>query len=155
MSCALQSPEAGVCANKRPVRGRRVPTAQAQLTPLAAGHERYPAVAATAQPFSASAPESTFTVSLLHEQPPAPPQPLVSEPVAAMRTTPPRLREIRAGRAAAAGRAPVAEVRIPIGAVDAPSLPVATPMRGMEQLVERVRTRTAARISRSSAQLTS
>jgi hypothetical protein len=169
MSCALASPTDGVCANKRPVQGRRAarpeaPT-QPQLTPLAAGHaagtfEPTPAPA----PFPADAPESTFTMSQLRapEQPRlrAIDAPVVDTP-AATRTSPPSLREIRSGRAVAASRAPVAQVRIPVhehesgtllsdAAAHAPAVN-AVALAGMDQLVERVRQRTAARLSSRAA----
>lgn len=81
----------------------------------------------------------------------------------AQRVTPPSFREIRSGRAAAAARAPIAQVQVPVEELDAGTLladarshvapqstpPVAMVLPGMEQLVERVRQRTAARLSRS------
>jgi hypothetical protein len=73
-----------------------------------------------------------------------------------VRTAPPSFREIRA--AAAASRAPIAEVRIPVAELEgqtltmavahAPAHVVQAVLPGMDQLVERVRQRTAARISR-------
>jgi len=165
MSCALANPKEGAaCANRRPVRGRaRQPLqpVQASLVPVAAGHERLEPAAAAPTPFSADAPEATF--SLVQLCAPAAPAtgraPVdVDQPV---RTMPPSFREIRAGqtsvRAAAATRVPVAEVRIPVSQLDADSLFEAAPaggtvvLPGMEQLVERVRQRTAARLSRASA----
>lgn len=167
MSCALASPENGVCANKRPVQGRRAAARravdQAQLTPLAAGHaitER-PAVAASA-PFTADAPEATFSMTQLREAHPGVPEDeptVVPMRVQGGRTAPPSFREIRSGRAAAASRAPVAQVQIPADELDGGTLlgdaaahaPAATAamLPGMDQLVERVRQRTAARLSRA------
>ncbi len=176
MSCALASPTDGVCANKRPVQGRRSPVAkvavdQPRLTPLAQGHGRVdverPAVAArqvaatdpSHEPFAADAPESTFSMAQLRSSDAAAqPDAVVDIAAGPRRTTPPSFREIRAGRAAAAGRTPVAEVRIPLAEVEHGTLlsdahahaPVASPaMPGMDQLVERVRRRTAARLGRS------
>lgn len=164
MSCALASPVDGVCANKRPVQGRRALAGrqldQASLTPLAAGHEiqAAPSIAAST-PFAADAPEATFSMARLHEPsvervPTAAP----SQP-RAVRSAPPSFREIRSGRAAAARREPVAEVTIPVAEVEAGTLlsdaashaPAATAamLPSMDQLVERVRQRTAARLSRA------
>ena len=148
MSCALANPENGVCANRRPVRGRAgkpKPSVQPPLIPLAAGH-------ALTQPFSEATPEATFSMTALRE--PAADQrvpaatPLdVTQPV---RSSPPSFHEIRSGRAAAAARVPVAEARIPIAELDE----VQTRMNfantegsGLDELVERVRRRTAARLS--------
>jgi hypothetical protein len=158
MSCALSNPEAGVCANKRPVQGRRAQQpkqpAQAALVPLAEGHAR--------EPFSTDAPEATFTMSQLRTPEPvaAVPQEVESAAVRPIRTAPPSFREIRAGRAAAAGRAPVAEVRIPIGELEGGTLLTdaaqaqaapSTMLPCMDSLVERVRQRTAARLNRAGA----
>lgn len=192
MSCALASPDNGVCANRRPVRGRRAeqrrPSApvQASLVPLAEGHAALvplpaaqsetprvavappvPSVHATqgvpedpavATPFSATAPESTFSLTQVREAGGTPASPVGELPEQRLRSAPPSFREIRAGRAAAAARVPVAEVRIPIAELDGASMPMAAShapsqaaLPGMEQLVERVRQRTAARLSRSTA----
>ena len=176
MSCALASPENGVCANKRPVQGRRVGAPvkavdQPRLTPVAHGHQlqsdrtvtarRDDAadVAALAEPFAADAPESTFSMSQLREaEAVVPSGDAVDIQARPRRTAPPSFREIRAGRAAAAGRTPVAEVRIPVAEVDAGTLlsdaaahapaVAAAALPGMDQLVERVRRRTAARLGR-------
>ena len=159
MSCALASPESGVCANRRPVNGRallkaRAPKGQAALVPLAEGHA---AIAASA-PFSADAPESTFSLAQVTEQaPPAHPRPrrvaadVSAQDAPAFRSAPPSFREIRSGRAAAAARAPIAEVRIPLAEVEGVDAPIQAALPGMDQLVERVRQRTAARMSRSAA----
>ncbi len=169
MSCALASPVDGVCANKRPVQGRRSTPqpAQAALVPLATGHAMDVAarVAAPAHvsgpvPFATDAPEATFTIAQLRapEQPSAiPPQNVESTAVRPIRTAPPSFREIRAGRAAAASRAPIAEVRIPLGEIDGGTLLADAAQHGdgtsallpcMDSLVERVRQRTAARLNR-------
>lgn len=165
MSCALPNPADDVCANKRPVQGRRVgsprPIGQAQLTPLAAGHEMAPAAAVipTVAPFATDAPESTFSMAQLRVVETTEPADEPA-PVPRVHAAPPSFREIRSGRAAAASRAPVAAVRIPIEELEAGTLvadaarharvasPVATALPGMDQLVERVRQRTAARLSR-------
>lgn len=203
MSCALASPDNGVCANRRPVRGRRAeqrPEApvQASLVPLAEGHAApapasapasapaqvptprratpqgvapaaaVPAPAASQAtaahaPFGASAPESTFSLTQVREV--AAPRVAASRRERAVeqtvRAAPPSFREIRSGRAAAASRAPVAEVRIPVTELDGGSFetvampaPAQVALPGMEQLVERVRQRTAARLSRSGAAFT-
>lgn len=179
MSCALANPTDGVCANKRPVQGRRTSSAravtqQARLVPLASGHaiaalaeERSSSVASPvtqqATPFAADAPEATFSLAQLRQAPVAAPAPVDRvAPVQQVRSTPPSFREIRSGRAAASSRAPVAEVRIPLAELDDPSLfrpstvdgatgGVQHALPGMDQLVERVRQRTAARLSRASA----
>lgn len=165
MSCALPSPESGVCANKRPVQGRRVgsrgPVEQASLTPLAEGHELVPAADGSgSMPFAADAPESTFSMSQLRVVELV--EPVVDEaPVQPVISALPSAREIRAGRAVASSRAPVAEVRIPIEELESGTLvaDAARHARGaesplmpcMDQLVERVRQRTAARLSRGSS----
>lgn len=165
MSCALANPEADVCANRRPVRGRIVsaPAQQMAVAPqVAAAAPLQPAAVATPAarvPFAANAPEATFSIAQVREvQHPAPaprgdvPLELFEQPV---RMTPPSFRDIRAGRAAAAMRQPaeVAAVVIPVSEVEAqPTLstePAAMP--GFEQLCERVRLRTAARMSRAGA----
>jgi hypothetical protein len=175
MSCALASPVDGVCANKRPVQGRRSTPqpAQATLVPLAAGHAMDIAaqVAAPVQvpvqptpaPFAADAPEATFTIAQLRapESAAVAPQEVESSAVRPIRTTPPSFREIRAGRAAAASRAPIAEVRIPLGELDGGTLlsdaerhenaATVAMLPCMDSLVERVRQRTAARLNRTSA----
>jgi hypothetical protein len=164
MSCALASPVNDVCANRRPVHGRRAqrpePPSQASLVPLAAGHatslpERL-APAARA-PFAETAPEATFSLTQVREPdatavvPPV----HVDDVVQPLRSTPPSYREIRSGRTAASSRAPIAEVRIPITQLDHPVLAEEAPSQcvlpGIEQLVERVRLRTAARLSRAAA----
>jgi hypothetical protein len=178
MSCALASPVDGVCANKRPVQGRRATPqpAQAALVPLAAGHAMdvaahavapvhapvHPPVQPAPAPFATDAPEATFTIAQLRapESSAVAPQEVESTAVRPIRTTPPSFREIRAGRAAAASRAPIAEVRIPLGelengtllsdAASQDSVPSAM-LPCMDSLVERVRQRTAARLNRSSA----
>lgn len=144
-----------MCANRRPVRGRAAqdPAAQAQLVPLAQGHAiepQAPAVAARG-PFGESAPEATFSLAQVRAcDTPVPAPRAVTTPLVDIaqhvRTAPPSFREIRA---AAATRAPAAQVRIPAAEVDASQ----APLPGMDQLVERVRQRTAARLSRSSAHL--
>lgn len=172
MSCALASPVDGVCANKRPVQGRRSTPqpAQAALVPLASGHAMDVAArvttpasapaAFTPAPFTADAPEATFTIAQLRapESTTAAPQEVESTAVRPIRTSPPSFREIRSGRAAAASRAPIAEVRIPLAEIDGGTLladaarhddGVAAMLPCMDSLVERVRQRTAARISRS------
>ncbi len=170
MSCALASPVDGVCANKRPVQGRRgtAQPAQAALVPLAVGHAvddaaMAPAAVESPVPFAADAPEATFTMAQLRAPTAAPvaPQEIESTAVRPIRTSPPSFREIRAGRAAAASRAPVAEVRIPIGEIESGTLlsdaahhvgPVGSPtLPCMDSLVERVRQRTAARLNRTGA----
>ena len=168
MSCALASPENGVCANRRPVRGRNVqapqPPQQARLVPLAQGHQapgQAPAPSrvqpAARAPFGETAPESTFSLAQVRE--PAAAQPPVRTPMAdiaqRIRTAPPSFREIRA---AAAGRAPVAQVTIPAVEVEHGTLSQLVATDGahaaptcMDDLVERVRQRTAQRLSRLSA----
>ncbi|MBC7460263.1 MAG: hypothetical protein H7287_02775 [Thermoleophilia bacterium] len=164
MSCALANPEADVCANRRPVRGR-VGAASAPQTQVAA-RVAAPAPlqpAALTQParvpFAANAPEATFSIAQVREvRHPAPaprsmaPLELFEQPV---RITPPSFRDIRAGRAAAAMRHPaeVTAVVIPVAEVDAQPVLVSEPltMPCFEQLCERVRQRTAARLSRANA----
>lgn len=172
MSCALASPVDGLCANKRPVQGRRATPqpAQAALVPLAAGHAmdvaaRVAAPAPGPVPFSTDAPEATFTIAQLRAPEPtgAVPHEVGSSAVRPIRTTPPSFREIRAGRAAAASRAPIAEVRIPLNELDGGTLmsdaerhePAASAamLPCMDSLVERVRQRTAARLNRSGSVL--
>jgi len=168
MSCALANPESDVCANRRPVHGRAArpeQPQQASLVPTAMGHglngPLMPAAATitpaaarhVVEPFRADAPEATFSLAQLRPEP-------VTASASADRSVqhvertpgqPPSFREIRSGRAAAASRAPVAEVRIPVAELELqPQLAesqIVAP--GMEQLVERVRRRTAARISRT------
>lgn len=175
MSCALASPTDGVCANKRPVQGRAaggrpIAVVQAALTPLATGHAveaSVPAVTApdehgVAEPFATDAPESTFSMAQLREQPVSMRAPRRAAPAVPVRPTPPSFREIRAGRAAAAGRAPEAELRIPVSELEGATLfsdatshaPAATAalLPCMDSLVERVRQRTAARLSRTTLQ---
>jgi hypothetical protein len=171
MSCALASPENGVCANKRPVQGRRSAMRgvdQPQLTPLAVGHAAQPAdEPRRTTPFAADAPEATFSIAQVRDTVATPaPQPDVVAPAAPtpIRSAPPSFREIRAGRAAAAGRAPVAELRIPVAEVESGTLlsdaaahaPRAAQcvLPGIDQLVERVRQRTAARLNHRNAQPT-
>ena len=163
MSCALASPVDNLCANKRPVQGRRSTRkpAQAALVPLAAGHALDVAAHATVPvPFATDAPEATFTITQLRPQEPVArvPQEVESTAVRPIRATPPSFREIRSGRAAAASRAPVAEVRIPLAEIDGGTLMAdaasldsvdASMMPCMDSLVERVRQRTAARINRA------
>ncbi|MCW2923315.1 MAG: hypothetical protein JWM98_719 [Thermoleophilia bacterium] len=160
LSCALANPENGVCANRRPVNGR-IATAratspvQATLVPVAPGHAMAPAAVA---PFAADAPESTFSLAQVAEA--APRSTLaaaatafdgrIAQPAAA-RTAPPSFREIRSGRAAAAARVPVAQVTIPLAEVEGDLAPLQASLPGMDQLVERVRQRTAARLSRAGA----
>jgi hypothetical protein len=179
MSCALASPVDGLCANKRPVQGRRSTPqpAQAALVPLAAGHAMDIAAHAAAPvhapaqvpvhqmpaPFATDAPEATFTIAQLRapESAAIAPQEVESSAVRPIRATPPSFREIRAGRAAAASRTPVAEVRIPLSELDGGTLmsdaerheaAAATAMLPcMDSLVERVRQRTAARLNRAGA----
>lgn len=165
MSCALASPENGVCANRRPVRGRRVqtptPPQQASLVPLAAGHAapvQAPMQPAARAPFSERAPEATFSLAQVREQSqPAIPRPArtpMADIAQRVRTTPPSFREIRA--AAAASRAPIAQVTIPVAEVEGGTLTqlarreaaAQAPLPGMDQLVERVRQRAAQRLSR-------
>lgn len=171
MSCALASPTDGVCANKRPVQGRRARPAQATLTPLAAGHARVeqpaqplqPAAQAPTQPvpFAADAPESTFSLSQL-EVPAASTGLPASADVPRIARTVPSYREIRAGRAtrvAAAARPAIAEVVVPVAEAEGDTLlhdsrqhataASQAVLPGMDQLVERVRQRTAARLSRT------
>ena len=161
MSCALVSPENGVCANRRPVNGRSaigpVVVRQASLTPLAEGHSvaasaRPKATPAAARaPFTADAPESTFSLAqvLPTRSDPGGLAPVADLRAPSVRTAPPSYRDIRAGRAAAAMRAPVAEVRIPLTETEGTAAPAQRALPGMDQLVERVRQRTAARISRA------
>ncbi len=164
MSCALASPENGVCANKRPVRGRRAAmqrVEQPPLTPLAAGHAIDSAPTQSPQPFAADAPESTFSLTQARERVPVAPASTITatavpEAVAHTPRSLPTFREIRAGRAAAAGRTPVAELRISSSVAESGTLiadaaehaphAMQCVMPGMEQLVERVRQRTAARL---------
>lgn len=157
MSCALRNPENGVCANRRPIRGRQARPAapeQAQLVPLAEGHAaELPAVAAVAAPvpFASSDPEATFSLAQLREpataRMPAPTVAPVATPI-------PRFSDIRAGRAAAAAVTPIAQVRVQVddhgrevvrSAADGlecqPQLP------GMDQMVQRVNRRVAERMS--------
>lgn len=167
MSCALASPVDGVCANKRPVQGRRSAPqpAQAALVPLATGHEMdvaARAAAAAPAPFATDAPEATFTIAQLRhpvQQSSVTPHEVASTAARPIRTAPPSFREIRSGRAAAASRAPIAEVRIPLGELDGGTLLADAEHHGgdgasallpcMDSLVERVRQRTAARLNRS------
>lgn len=160
MSCALASPVSGVCANKRPVKGRGAaarPGAplQATLHPLAIGHARIDAPAAVGAaaaprvvPFGADDPEANFSVTevtapvaheALHSPPVAPLQ-----PVAAGR--PPSFREIRAAAARIEGGE---ELLVEIAPEPDPEWQgMALTLPGMDGLVERVRRRTAARLSR-------
>jgi hypothetical protein len=168
MSCALASPDNGVCANRRPVRGRKAqaPAApqQATLVPLAEGHAaRVQQPAAAATPFAATAPESTFSLAQVREvaaQPvPRPARTPMADIAQHVRTPPPSFREIRA--AAAASRAPIAQVVIPAAEVEGETLMAAAgpdPVQAaqlarpcLDQLAERVRARTAQRLSRLSA----
>lgn len=158
MSCALASPVDNVCANKRPVQGRRAApqsATQAALVPLAEGHGRE----VVSPPFAADAPEATFTMAQLRAPEPSGvvPQEVESASVRPIRSAPPSFREIRAGRAVAAGRAPVAEVRIPVGELEVGTLisdaaaneDASALVPCLDSLVERVRQRTAARLGRS------
>lgn len=158
MSCALASPESGVCANRRPVHGRRAQAAapaQAQLVPLAAGHGSERLAPAAQAPFGERAPEATFSLTEVRSAPVTAGPAVTSQldmDVRELRSAPPSFREIRSGRAAAAARTPVAEVRIPVDEVEGVTAdlgPSQTALPGMDQLVERVRMRTAARLSRS------
>ncbi|MCW2961868.1 MAG: hypothetical protein JWM25_1857 [Thermoleophilia bacterium] len=149
MSCALPDPASAACANRRPVRGRQAQPAIAQpavaQTPMA---QLEVALAQQPAPFSDASPEATFSLAQLRDQPASVPGIVQAqgELIQHVRTTPPSFREIRSGRAAAAARMPVAEVRIAIADLDSqPALP------GMEGLVERVRQRTAARLSHAAA----
>ena len=168
MSCALANPVADVCANRRPVRGRAAlpeQPQQAQLVPMAAGHAaaavatpQVAAPTATRVPFAANAPEATFSIAQVREAAGPVPVPAPRATLQAdgfeqpVRVVPPSFRDIRAGRAAAAQRAPIAEVVIPVAEVEAqPRLTFDTVPAGMEQMVERVRRRTAARLSRTSS----
>ena len=192
MSCALKNPENGMCANKRPVQGRRARQArndgQAALTPLAAGHARtiraphdpepqVPAAAQVAartpqsQPFTEDAPEATFSLAQLQVPDGRGADPTASMQARPAQAAPPSFREIRAGRAsgrpvevrvaaaAAASRPVVAEVVVPVAEVEGGTLlqdatthaPAAAQavLPGIDQLVERVRQRTAARLGRA------
>jgi hypothetical protein len=167
MSCALANPVEGVCANKRPVQGRRAamrPIDQPELTPLAAGHsvDALPVAADAHAPFPADAPEATFSMAQLRQgEQSSPAGAQLAPPARRVGNAPPSFREIRAGRVAAAARTPEAAVRIPVEELEAGTLvadasshaPAATAMvlPGMDQLVERVRQRTAARLSRAGA----
>ena len=153
MSCALANPEGDACANRRPVRGRsRKPVAPAQppLIPLAEGHSRL-------RPFSEATPEATFSIADVREPELAA---VASEDIATdisradvlqpLRSMPPSFREIRAGRAVAAARAPIAEARIPLADLDDAQTRMSftnADGAGLDELVERVRRRTAARLS--------
>lgn len=154
MSCALASPESGACANRRPVRGRStrpVEPKQPQLVPLADGHAvtMVPVAPAAAAPFSEAAPEASFSLTALTTEPTTDEPRTPGDLEQAIRSVPPSFREIRAGRAAAAARAPIAEVRIPIEAIESPQLRMSTvPGDGLDELVERVRRRTAERLAR-------
>ena len=139
--------------------------------PLAAGHAMDIAAQVAAPvhapvqpapvPFGTNAPEATFTIAQLRapETPGIAPQEVESSAVRPIRTTPPSFREIRAGRAAAASRAPIAEVRIPLGELDGGTLlsdaerhenaTAVAMVPCMDSLVERVRQRTAARLNRA------
>ena len=164
MSCALASPDNGVCANRRPVRGRKAQAPalpqQATLVPLAEGHAARVQQPAAAAPFGATAPESTFSIAQVRETPI--PLGTMRTPMAditqRVRTTPPSFREIRA--AAAASRAPIAQVTIPVAELEggtltslAPAEPVQAKSPCLDQLAERVRARAAQRLSRLSAHL--
>jgi hypothetical protein len=173
MSCALASPENGVCANRRPVRGRRLqtptPPQQASLVPLADGHAAQvqapapqPMQPAARAPFGETAPEATFSLAQVREPVPAavprPARTPMADIAQRVRTSPPSFREIRA--AAAASRAPMAQVTIPVAEVEGGTLtqlarreaaaqqPQQGSLPGMDQLVERVRQRAAQRLSR-------
>jgi hypothetical protein len=134
------------------------PPQQARLVPLAEGHAARVQQPAATAPFAATAPESTFSIAQVRETAPAPAA--VRTPMAdiaqRVRTAPPSFREIRA--AAAASRAPIAQVTIPAVEVERGTL-TQLAQRGaaqqqlpcMDQLVERVRQRTARRLSRLSA----
>lgn len=179
MSCALANPVNGACANRRPVRGRAirpVVPAQAQLVPLAAGHEwqaDQPAAVATVVAAPAVAPAAPVAVAALavpaaptHEAAVAStvvhvgPAPFSSDApeqtftASALRGALPSAREIRAARAAAATRPPVAEVVVPMEAAGGMQLSLTSERTRavgsdcIDQLVERVRRRTAARLSR-------
>jgi hypothetical protein len=171
MTCALASPTDGVCANKRPVRGRRAQpvggVTQAQLTPLAQGHARigdvFEPVQAPTTPFAADAPESTFSLAAVRtssEQSTTADDRVVDLTARQTRAVPPSFRDIRAGRAVAAARVPVAEVRIPVDELQGGTLVEdarrfgsveSSATANIDQLVERVRQRTAARLSRAGA----
>jgi len=154
MSCALANPVADVCANRRPVRGRvneQAPVAATvEVTPTP---ERLQPAARV--PFAANAPEATFSIAQVRQAHPAPAPradqrlELFEQPVA--RVLPPSFRDIRAGRAAAAMRQPaeVAAVIIPVAEVEAQPALIESSVPGFEQLCERVRLRTAARLSRT------
>jgi hypothetical protein len=129
--------------------------------PLAAGHavDPVPLAPAARAPFAATAPEATFSLTQVREPDVSAVVPEV-EPDAMIqqhRSGPPSFREIRSGRAAASTRAPIAEVRIPIAEIEAAATstrelaPVQCVLPGIDQLVERVRQRTAARLSRAAA----
>jgi len=174
MSCALANLTSGICADRRPVHGRSVSQpAVAPEQPQFAVAARFgsppampavhtPRVLEPAVPFGQDAPEATFSLTQLRaaQQPlegmdPSPAVAVVAASPAVQ--APPSFREIRAGRAAAAARVPVAEVRIPMAELESPesllidrAVPRVSPGAPcMEQLVERVRRRAAARLQRS------
>ena len=164
MSCALANPVSGACANRRPVRGRSakpVEAKQPQLVPLADGHAVTPqpaaplplqpaAVAPAPVPFSEGAPEASFSLTALTYEPSSDEPRTPGDLEQAIRSVPPSFREIRAGRAVAAARAPIAEVRIPIEEIESPQLRMQPlPGDGLDARVERVRRRTAERLART------
>lgn len=158
MSCALTNPETGICANRRPVRGRQTQLAVSAESPepvdvapaAAARTTTAPAAAAIREPFGVDTPEATFSLSQLREpSADVPARAAAADAMQRVRPGPPSFREIRAGRAAAAARMPVAQVRIPVAQIDdQQTLAVEAALPGMDELVARVRRRTAARIQR-------
>lgn len=164
MACALPNPVNGVCANKRPIRARnsiknKKSVEQAPLIPLAQGHSvgdfkptEQVASARPERPFAPDDPEATFSIQQVRNSPASPP---------------PKFREIRARQAAAAAAARPLEsaVSIPVNEVESGTLisdaedhylvpaiiqsPAASVLPDMEQLRDRVRRRTAARIAQS------
>lgn len=130
--------------------------------PLADGHAAALQPAAQA-PFSETAPEQTFSLAQVREVPtppmPRPARTPMADIAQRVRTAPPSFREIRA--AAAASRAPIAQVTIPAVEVETGTLTQLAQHEAaqhsipcMEQLVERVRQRTAERLSRLGANAT-
>ncbi|MCW2927361.1 MAG: hypothetical protein JWM86_1329 [Thermoleophilia bacterium] len=115
---------------------------------------------AASKPFGTDAPEATFSLAQLRDAAPVPAlhhdAPVVQLGVGVGAASQPSDRGIRVARAAAAARTPVAAVRIPAAEVEGGSFMTGSAggqpaLPGMEQLVERVRQRTAARMSRASA----
>lgn len=163
MSCALPSPEGDSCANRRPVHGRvveaRAASANIDVEPAVARQAPPVTPLLPATPVVPATPSLPVTPAAAERAQPAAPA-LVPAPFAEQgpeRTfslvevapfTPPPSPRMRAAAAPMPPHGAAVTISAAESGVDGFVQPV---LPGMEQLVERVRRRTAARLSRNHA----